>query len=253
MYGMDAEVLMHPKVWEASGHTKQFHDYKSDCKSCRKLFKVADLKDQNVCPDCGGELTAPRPFDLMFKTHQGSVEDKKGLVYLRPETAQGMFVNFLNILDSCHPRLPFGLAQIGKAFRNEITPGNFIFRTREFEQMEMQYFVKPGTDEEWFLKWKEDRMQYYLALGLAKDKLRFHEHGPDEFSKHIPRRRQPSPGSHVDHGEVGLPKIFRQLTHDIWIPSRVLPARAGGSLEPQETFSGTLLLGEVSSTPPSSR
>jgi glycyl-tRNA synthetase len=137
IYGMDAAILMHPKVWEASGHIKQFYDYKSDCKSCHKLFKAADLKDKNICPECGGKLTESRPFNLMFKTHQGPVEEDTGLIYLRPETAQGMFVNFLNVLDTCHPKLPFGLAQIGKAFRNEVTPGNFTFRTREFEQMEI--------------------------------------------------------------------------------------------------------------------
>ncbi len=160
MFGMDAAILMHSRVWEASGHVENFFDLKSDCKSCKKRFKTQDLKDRNKCPECGGELTESRPFNLMFKTHQGPIEDATSLIYLRPETAQGIFANFSNILDSRHPRLPFGIAQIGKAFRNEITPGNFTFRTREFEQMEIEYFVKPGTDEGWHERWIQDRFDW---------------------------------------------------------------------------------------------
>ncbi len=182
MYGMDAEVLMHPKVWEASGHTKQFHDYKSDCKSCHKLFKVADLKDRDTCPECGGKLTEARPFNLMFKTHQGPVEEEAGLLYLRPETAQGMFVNFSNILNSCHPKLPFGLAQIGKAFRNEVTPGNFTFRTREFEQMEIEYFVRPEDADKKLKEWIKERYDWYINLGMKKHNLRRREHAKDELA-----------------------------------------------------------------------
>jgi glycyl-tRNA synthetase len=180
--GLDASILMHPRVWEASGHVEGFTDPLVDCKNCKQRFR-ADQIQGNTCPACGKEtLTQPRQFNLMFKTHMGPVEDDASLVYLRPETAQGIYVNFFNVQTALRRKIPFGIAQIGKAFRNEITPGNFIFRTREFEQMEMQYFVKPGTDQEWFEKWKEDRMQYYLALSLKKEKLRFHQHGPGELA-----------------------------------------------------------------------
>ena len=182
VFGMDAAILMHPKVWEASGHVQNFFDLKSDCKSCKKRFKAADLKEGKKCPECGGELTEARPFNLMFKTHQGAVEDAASSIYLRPETAQGMFVNFLNILDSKHPKLPFGLAQIGKAFRNEITPGNFTFRTREFEQMEIEYFVRPEEADEKLEEWIEARFNWYLNLGIRKDNLRQRPHGKDELA-----------------------------------------------------------------------
>jgi len=180
--GMDAAILMHPKVWEASGHMENFFDLKSDCKSCKKRFKAADLKDKTKCPECGGELTDARKFNLMFKTHQGAIEDAADIIYLRPETAQGMFVNFLNILDSRHPKLPFGLAQIGKAFRNEITPGNFIFRTREFEQMEIEYFVHPKEADKKLEEWIGDRFNWYLNLGIKKENLRKRTHGKDELA-----------------------------------------------------------------------
>ena len=182
IFGMDAAILMHPKVWEASGHVQNFYDLKSDCKSCKKRFKAQDLKDKNKCPECGGELTEARPFNLMFKTHQGPVEDSSNLIYLRPETAQGIFVNFLNILDSKHPKLPFGLAQIGKAFRNEITPGNFTFRTREFEQMEIEYFVKPDEADKKLEEWIEARFNWYLGLGIKKENLRKRPHGKEELA-----------------------------------------------------------------------
>jgi len=179
--GLDASILMHSKVWEASGHVEGFTDPLVDCRNCKQRFR-ADEVEGAKCPACGKEaLTEARMFNLMLKTHMGPVEDDTALVYLRPETAQGIFVNFLNVQTAMRRKIPFGIAQIGKAFRNEITPGNFIFRTREFEQMEMQYFVQPGTDEEWFEKWKENRMNFYLALGLKKEKLRWHEHGSDEL------------------------------------------------------------------------
>ncbi|MDD4979999.1 MAG: glycine--tRNA ligase [Candidatus Omnitrophica bacterium] len=182
IFGMDAAILMHPKVWEASGHVANFFDLKSDCRKCKKRFKVADLKDTKKCPECGGELTEARPFNLMFKTHQGPVEDSENIVYLRPETAQGMFVNFLNILDSKHPKLPFGLAQIGKAFRNEITPGNFTFRTREFEQMEIEYFTHPSQSDDKLKEWIEYRFNWYFNLGLRKENLRKRPHTKDELA-----------------------------------------------------------------------
>ncbi|MDZ7374140.1 MAG: glycine--tRNA ligase [candidate division KSB1 bacterium] len=179
--GLDAAILMHPKVWEASGHVEGFTDPLVDCKQCKRRFR-ADEVEGTRCPVCGGELTEARQFNLMFKTFMGPVEDEASVVYLRPETAQGIYVNFLNVLNTTRLKIPFGIAQIGKAFRNEITPRNFIFRTREFEQMEMQFFVKPGTDQEWFEYWRQRRMQWYVDLGIRPSKLRFHQHGKDELA-----------------------------------------------------------------------
>jgi glycyl-tRNA synthetase len=182
IFGMDAAILMHPKVWETSGHVQNFFDFKSECRPCGERFKTQDLKDKDKCPKCGGTLTESRPFNLMFKTHYGPVEDTANIVYLRPETAQGMFVNFANILDSRHPKLPFGLAQIGKAFRNEITPGNFTFRTREFEQMEIEYFVRPEEADKMLEYWIGERYQWYLNLGVKKENLRLRPHGKEELA-----------------------------------------------------------------------
>lgn len=180
--GMDCAILMHPRVWEASGHVHNFFDLKSDCKNCKKRFKSEDLKDKNKCPACGGELTESRPFNLMFKTYQGPLEESGSEIHLRPETAQGMFVNFANILDSRHPKLPFGMAQIGKSFRNEITPGNFTFRTREFEQMEIEYFVNPAEADKALEEWIESRFNWYLNLGMKNQNLRKRPHGKDELA-----------------------------------------------------------------------
>ncbi len=182
--GLDASILMHPKVWEASGHVEGFTDPMVDCKICKSRFRADQIDTSKPCPNCGNRdsFTAPRQFNLMFKTFMGPVEDSANIVYLRPETAQGIYVNFHNVREAARRKLPFGIAQIGKAFRNEITPGNFIFRTREFEQMEMQYFVKPGEDEKWFEYWKEQRMAWYKRLGLKQEKLRFHQHAPDELA-----------------------------------------------------------------------
>ncbi len=182
IYGMDAAILMHPKVWEASGHVENFFDLKSDCKSCKKRFKVEDLKGKNICPECAGQLTEARAFNLMFKTHQGPVEDASNQIYLRPETAQGIFVNFLNILDSRHPKLPFGIAQTGKSFRNEITPGNFTFRTREFEQMEIEYFVKPQEADSYYEYWVNERFNWYLKLGIKNENVRKRPHEKTELA-----------------------------------------------------------------------
>jgi len=181
MVGLDASILMHPRVWEASGHVAGFTDPLVDCKSCKQRFR-ADHIEGDKCPACGGELTEARQFNLMFKTFMGPVEDTASVVYLRPETAQGIFVNFNNVLTSTRMKLPFGIAQIGKSFRNEITPGNFTFRTREFEQMEIEYFVKPGTDEEFHKQWIEQRFQWYLDLGMTKERLRLREHASDELA-----------------------------------------------------------------------
>ncbi|MDX1492594.1 MAG: glycine--tRNA ligase [Longimicrobiales bacterium] len=183
--GLDAAILMHPKVWEASGHVEGFTDPLVECTNCHRRFR-ADMPEiqEGQCPVCGTKdaFTEPRLFNLMFKTFMGPVEDSSATVYIRPETAQGIYVNFLNVQGAARQKVPFGIAQIGKAFRNEITPGNFIFRTREFEQAEMQFFVKPGDDEEWFERWMEIRMEWQKGLGIRPEKLRFHEHGPDELA-----------------------------------------------------------------------
>jgi len=202
--GLDAAIIMNPKTWEASGHLSGFTDPLVDCKVCKKRFRadhlieshlagMPGLKEEQVdikdvrCPECGGELTDIREFNLMFKTFMGPVEDEASVVYLRPETAQGIFVNFGNVLQTSRKKIPFGIAQAGKSFRNEITPGNFIFRTREFEQMEMEFFVKPGTDEEWFEMWKKFMMDWFTGLGVNADKLRFYEH-PKEKLSHYSKR-----------------------------------------------------------------
>ncbi len=229
--GIDAAILMHPRVWEASGHVENFTDPMVDCKSCKARYRLdnllADLStkrkkeilrsiepelfsgkldDEKVlnefnnrikgdvankvvqtlvpCPNCGNTatFTEARKFNLMFKTFVGPVEDSSAVVYMRPETAQGIYVNFLNVQSASRQKIPFGIAQIGKAFRNEINTKNFLFRTREFEQMEMQYFVKPGTDTDWFEYWRSQRIQWYIDLGMDKQKLRWHQHEPDALA-----------------------------------------------------------------------
>lgn len=182
MVGLDAAILMHPQVWVTSGHVDNFSDPLVECKGCHRRFRSDDIEDVSKCPECGGELTDPRKFNLMFRTFMGPVEDSASEVYLRPETAQGIFVNFANVLVSTRRKLPFGIAQMGKAFRNEITPGNSTFRTREFEQMEIEYFVKPGTDEEWLNTWVEERLFWYIAHGIRKENLRLRRHGEDELA-----------------------------------------------------------------------
>jgi glycyl-tRNA synthetase len=181
MEGLDAAILMNPATWKASGHLESFTDPLVDCKKCKHRFKLDDINGDR-CPDCGGELTEERSFNLMFKTFVGPVEDNASVTYLRPETAQGIFVNFLNVQKMMRRKIPFGIAQIGKSFRNEITPGNFTFRTREFEQMEIEYFVKPGTDEECYKRWVEERFNWYLDLGINKEHLRLREHESDELA-----------------------------------------------------------------------
>jgi glycyl-tRNA synthetase len=188
--GLDAAILMHPRVWEASGHVAGFTDPLVDCRTCKGRFRADKLEDARClqkpskrpgeAEQC--QLTEPRLFNLMFKTFMGPVEESASTVYLRPETAQGIFVNFLNVQQSTRQKVPFGIAQIGKAFRNEITPGNFIFRTREFEQMEMQFFVEPGTDMEWFEFWKAERMKWHQSLGLAAERLNYHQHAGAELA-----------------------------------------------------------------------
>lgn len=186
--GLDSAILMHPKVWEASGHIQGFSDPLVDCKNCRHRFRADDPTTPNVngkisCPSCSSsDLTEARMFNLMFKTHVGPVEEDAAVAFLRPETAQGIFVNFENVQTTTRKKLPFGIAQQGKSFRNEITTGNFIFRSREFEQMEMEYFVKPGEDEEWFNYWVDERLRWWVNHGIKADHLRIRPHDADELS-----------------------------------------------------------------------
>ncbi len=182
--GLDASILMHPRVWEASGHVEHFTDPMVDCKQCRSRYRTDELPESGACPNCGGKdtFTEARKFNLMFRTFVGPVEDSSAVVFLRPETAQGIYVNFFNVQSAARQKIPFGIAQVGKAFRNEINTKNFLFRTREFEQMEMQFFVKPGEDDKWFEYWKEQRIQWFKDLGMTPEKLRFNEHGPDELA-----------------------------------------------------------------------
>ncbi|PIZ41225.1 glycine--tRNA ligase [candidate division WWE3 bacterium CG_4_10_14_0_2_um_filter_47_8] len=189
--GLDSSIIYNPKVWEVSGHTKHFADPLVECKNCHQRFKADQLtvnppkarlakggsKQQTACPNCGKtEFTEPKMFNLMFKTHVGPVEDEASAAYLRPETAQGIFINFENILKTSRLKLPFGIAQIGKAFRNEITTGNFIFRSREFEQAELEWFCKPKEAEKWFKYWQKERLGWYLRLGMKRKNLRWREH-----------------------------------------------------------------------------
>lgn len=197
--GLDSGILMHPKIWEASGHIAGFSDPLVDCKKCKSRFRADHLLEslgikpdfspgskidmkKLACPECGGELTDIRQFNLMFKTSIGPVENDASQIYLRPETAQGIYVNFLNVKESMRLKVPFGIAQIGKAFRNEITPGNFIFRMREFEQMEMQYFVEEKDSMKAFKDWQALRKEWYLSLGMDEKNLRFREHESDELA-----------------------------------------------------------------------
>lgn len=205
--GLDSAILMNPEVWVASGHIGGFSDPLIDCKSCHSRFRADKLiedyskgeitgdgmsneelmtfiREHNICcPECGSkEFTDIRQFNLMFKTNMGVVEDKKSAVYLRPETAQGIFVNFKNIQRTTRRKLPFGVGQIGKSFRNEITPGNFIFRTREFEQMELEFFCKPGTEMDWFSYWRKRCMDFLVSMGINKDELRYRDHEASELS-----------------------------------------------------------------------
>ncbi len=181
MVPIDSSILMSPRVWEASGHTSHFTDALVECKSCH-LRHRSDEMEGDACPACGGELTEARQFNTMFKTFVGPLEDDASVTYLRPETAQGIFVNFDNVLTTTRRKLPFGIAQQGKSFRNEITTGNFIFRTREFEQMEMEYFVKPGTDDEWYDYWRNERLNWFIRFGARPEHLRLREYAPEELA-----------------------------------------------------------------------
>ena len=202
--GLDSSVILAREVWEASGHVTEFTDPLTECMSCHKRFRADHLIEayeesrghppegglaQLACPNCGtrGAFTEPRNFNGLLRTYLGPVEDESGLAYLRPETAQGIFINYRNVLQTSRKKIPFGIGQIGKSFRNEITPGNFIFRTREFEQMEMEFFVKPGTDEDWHQRWIDARLDWHVGLGVSKDNLRLYEH-PQEKLSHYSKR-----------------------------------------------------------------
>jgi glycyl-tRNA synthetase len=179
--GIDAAILSPGQIWEASGHLATFTDPLVDCRNCHERWRADKI--EGTCPNCGSsDLTEPRAFHLMFKTYAGPVEEESAIAYLRPETAQGMFVNFLNVVQTARRKPPFGIAQVGKSFRNEITPQNFVFRTREFEQMELEYFVPPGEGRKWFEYWTAERMRWYLDLGIPADRLRLRDHEPDELS-----------------------------------------------------------------------
>lgn len=181
VFGLDSAILMNQAVWKASGHIEGFIDMMVDCKSCKRRYRSDQVKDTK-CPACGGELTQPRPFNLMMETYVGPLKDTASKTYLRPETAQGIFTNYINVINTFHPEFPFGIAQIGKAFRNEITPGNFIFRSREFEQMELEYFVKKGQERKWFEYWQKERLAWYVSLGINKKKLRLRRHQKNELA-----------------------------------------------------------------------
>jgi glycyl-tRNA synthetase len=266
--GLDSSVILPRQIWVASGHVDAFHDPLTECQSCHKRFRADQMLEEFeekkgrepegglaeiACPNCGtrGAWTEPREFNMMLKTHLGAVEDdESGLHYLRPETAQGIFVNFQHVMTAARKKPPFGIGQIGKSFRNEITPGNFIFRTREFEQMEMEFFVEPGTDEQWHQYWIDTRIQWYVDLGIASENLREFEH-PQEKLSHYSKRtvdieyRFEFPGSewgelegvanrtdfdlstHTKHSGVDL-TYFDQAKGERWMPYVIEPAAGVG-------------------------
>ncbi|WP_199040430.1 glycine--tRNA ligase [Glycomyces salinus] len=262
--GLDSAVVLNPQVWEASGHLKEFVDPLTECQSCHKRFRADHLIEAYqekhdgrepeggladlACPNCGarGSFTDPRMFNGLMKTYLGATEESENEHYLRPETAQGIFVNFTNVMTSSRRKPPFGIAQTGKSFRNEITPGNFIFRTREFEQMEMEYFVEPGTDEEWFDYWIQQRWDWYVDLGLSESNLRRFEHPKDKLSHYskrtidieyrfqfgggefgelegIANRTDFDLSTHAAHSGVDL-SYFDQAKGERWTPYVIEPA-----------------------------
>lgn len=264
--GLDSSVILPRQTWVASGHLEAFHDPLTECQSCHKRFRADHMLEEFAekkghpakdlseiaCPNCGvrGAWTEPREFNMMLKTYLGPVEDEAGLHYLRPETAQGIFINFLNVMTTARKKPPFGIGQIGKSFRNEITPGNFIFRTREFEQMEMEFFVEPGTDEEWHQYWIDERMAWYVDLGIARENLREYEHPKDKLSHYSKRTvdieyRFEFPGSpwgelegianrtdfdlstHAKHSGVDM-SYFDQSRNERWTPYVIEPAAGVG-------------------------
>ncbi len=246
--GLDAAILMAPKVWEASGHLATFTDPLVDCRTCKERHRADQLPESGRCPRCGSaDLTEARPFHLMFKTNVGPVEDDASVAYLRPETAQGIFVNFANVLQTSRRKPPFGIAQQGKSFRNEITPGNFIFRTREFEQMEMEYFVPPDEAKGWFEYWCEERLRWYTGLGIPAEHLRLRHHDPAELSHYsagtadveflypwgwgelegIANRTDYDLTQHAEHSGQRL-EYFDQATGARYVPHVIEPAAGVG-------------------------
>jgi glycyl-tRNA synthetase len=261
--GLDSSVILPRKVWVASGHVGVFTDPLTECLSCHKRFREDQLLEEFEerkgraaegglagvpCPGCGtrGEWTEPRDFNMMLKTYLGPVEDESGLHYLRPETAQGIFVNFAQVMSTARRKPPFGIGQIGKSFRNEITPGNFIFRTREFEQMEMEYFVEPGTDAQWHQYWIDTRTDWYVDLGLSRDNLRLYEHPQEKLSHYstrtvdieyrfgftgsewgelegIANRTDFDLRTHSEHSGQDL-SYFDQTKNERWVPYVIEPA-----------------------------
>jgi glycyl-tRNA synthetase len=243
--GLDASILSPPPVWEASGHLANFTDPLVDCKVCHERFRLDKLEDPDTCPSCGAKdsFTEARQFNLMFKTQAGPVEGSGHEVYLRPETAQGMFLNFKNVLETSRKKPPFGIAQIGKSFRNEITPGNFVFRTREFEQMEMEFFVPPDEAQKWYEYWCQERFDWYLRLGIDPDLLRLRPHDADELSHYssgtsdveflfpwgwdelegIANRGDFDLTAHAKHSGERL-EYFDQTTNEHYVPHVVEPA-----------------------------
>ncbi len=243
--GLDAAILSPPAVWEASGHLKNFTDPLVDCRNCNERYRLDQLEDVDLCPNCGkkGTFTEARQFNLMFKTHAGPIEGDANTAYLRPETAQGMFINFKNVLDSSRKKPPFGIAQVGKSFRNEITPGNFIFRTREFEQMELEFFVPPDEANQWFDYWCKERFQWYINLGIPEEKLRLRPHDEDELSHYsagtsdveflypwgwgelegIANRTDYDLKQHGEHSGQRL-EYFDQATNERYVPYVIEPA-----------------------------
>ncbi len=243
--GLDAAILGPPQVFEASGHLANFSDPLVDCTSCKTRWRLDKLDDPEQCPSCGkrNTFTEPRQFNLMFKTHAGPLEDSAAVAYLRPETAQGMFVNFSNVLNSTRKKPPFGIAQIGKSFRNEITPQNWIFRTREFEQMEMEFFVPPAESQQWYEYWCTERLNWYSELGIPSSMLRLRAHDPNELSHYssgtsdvefafpwgfdelegIANRGNFDLTQHANHSGEKL-DYFDQTTNERYIPHVIEPA-----------------------------
>ncbi|MDO5081729.1 glycine--tRNA ligase, partial [Buchananella hordeovulneris] len=260
--GLDSSVILPRQVWVASGHVGVFSDPLTECTSCHKRFRADQLEEEFeakkgrapqglaeiVCTNCGtrGQWTEPRDFNMMLKTYLGPVEDESGLHYLRPETAQGIFVNFANVMTTARKRPPFGIGQIGKSFRNEITPGNFIFRTREFEQMELEFFVEPGTDEDWHQQWIDERTQWYVDLGIPRADLRHYEHPQEKLSHYAKRtvdiefkfgftggewgelegianRTDFDLGTHIEHSGKDL-TYFDQAKGERWVPYVIEPS-----------------------------
>jgi len=239
---IEAAILSSPKIWEASGHLANFTDPLVDCRSCKERWRADQIGD--TCPNCGSaDLTEPRAFNMMFKTFVGPVEEDAAVAFLRPETAQGMFVNFASVLQTTRQKPPFGIAQIGKSFRNEITPGNFVFRTREFEQMELEFFVPPGDGPKWFEYWCSERYSWYRDLGIPEDALRLRHHDPDELSHYsagtadieflypwgwgelegIAQRTDFDLTQHAQHSGQKL-EYFEQATGERYVPHVVEPA-----------------------------